>query len=348
VVSPFNYANPAQATLMTGQNPSFLGKDRLEQGADAKTWFYHHYCVVRLGDISTFCEQLPMLTGPYFQLKIRLNQVMDYKITVTPGSLITKAHNMSNDICPFMRMSTPSDGHDEYDQAGDLGAAHLTTDYTYELRLGSLKDGTSHDMSRPRWVMATYSLSETLDAQILSNPVRTLNYTELNHAQFLNVPSGYFSFNLSSSTRDMERLVIIPMLSADSNGAHTGGVKVNGLASITHGLNTSPCVIENMKLNVSGRPLYTQPFRYDYEQYLQEMYDVVGNKNNNGSISLEDFTNIYHYFSYDLSRVDVSDIGAQASYEINGTLMNSSKYDFYVFFVQRRHIDVDITTSQIL
>jgi hypothetical protein len=195
--------------------------------------------------------------------------------------------------------------------------------------------------------MSSYSLSESLDAQILSNPVRTLNYKELIHSQYLN-NVGYFSLNLASSTRDIERLIIIPVLSVGSNGTHLGGVKVNGLNSITHGLNTSPINIDNLRLNVSGRPLYTQPLTFSYEQFLQEMYDVNGTKSTNGSISLSDFENVYHYFVFDLSRGSVEDIGAKASYELSGTIDGSLHYDFYIFFEQKKHISIDLTTAQIM
>jgi hypothetical protein len=352
VSSNLNYEDAHKTAVLGEDSMKKYGEPRLEKqtGSDL-IWYYHHYCVVRLGDMSSFCEQLPLVSGPYMQLKIRLNQITDYKVTVTPASIITKSHNMANEFCPFFRASTPSDFFKEYTEAGEPNNANATNDFTYELKLGKI-GAEQHDMTRPRWVMSSYSLSESLDSQILSNPVRTVNYKELIHSQFMNV-KDYFSLNLASSTRDIERLIVVPVLSGASNGKQSLGVKVNGLMSCTHGLNTSPININNLRLNVSGRPLYTQPLTYGYEQFLQEMHDVNGTESSNGSISLKDFANVYHYYVFDLSRVAVSDIGSKTSYEISGTIdkgsaPNSLEYDFYVFFEQRRHITVDITTAQIM
>lgn len=350
VKSNLRFAHPDKAPILDQDTLSKYKQPRFEIITD-KDFYYHHYCIIRLGDLSSFCEQLPLITGPYFQMKIRLNQVSNYKVTVKPDSIRTKSHNMSNDFCPFFRASTLSDTHQEYTQdlvtkAYSVGSVNATNDFTYELKLGKIA-GKSHDMGRPRWVMASYSLSESLDSQLLANPVRTLNYKELIHSQYLD-QDGYFSLNLASSTRDIERLIIIPVLSASSNGTHTGGIKVNGLNSCTHGLNTSPINIDNLRLNVSGRPLYIQPLTFSYEQFLQEMHDVNGSKSTNGSISLSDFENVYHYFVFDLSRGSVEDIGAKASYELSGTINGPLHYDFYIFFEQKKHISVDLTTAQIM
>lgn len=348
--SNMNYIDSKKTPVIQASTMSRYGEPRLER-VSATEWYYHHFVSIRLGDVSSFCEQLGLMVGPYFQLKIRLNQVTDYRVTVNAAGIITKSHNMANDSVPFFRGSTQSDLHQEYAWDGSMGTQNATNDFTYQLMLGKI-GAKNHDMSRPRWIMSTYSLSEALESQLLSNPVRTLNYIELIHSQHMGL-KDFFSINLASSARDIERLIIIPIISKKSNGTQTGGVKINGCNSITHALNTSPINVNNLKLSISGRPIYMEPLQYSYEHYLQQMYDVYGNKGKNGGISFKDFNNVYKYFVFDLSRVAVSDIGAKASYELSGTidkggLGNSLEYDFYVFFEQRRYINVDLSTSQVM
>lgn len=329
---------------------------------DSQNYEYHHVVMIKLGDLSNFCKEVPLISNAYLDIKLRLNQVSDYTIKTKTvdddigSSLGVVSNNMSSsDFVPFMRASTQYDNYSGYDISGNLVPSSGDVNYSYKLQCASVTTSygsARHHIGRPRLIFPTYSVSDTLNSDIITNPVRHLNYYGVLSSYHLD-QQDYFSIKLQSSIKDIDRIIVVPILNKKNCGAYSP-LKVNGLSSVTHGLNCSPIRINNLKLEVSGLPLYTQPNIYSYEHYLMEMHDTQGSKQRNGGISLSDFSNLYGYMVFDVSRSDSADINVSASYQLSGSiakvdpLSDSLSYDFYVFMEQQRSTTIDITTGSVL
>ena len=351
IKSNVNYLDVEKEAIISDTVNGEFGNSRLV-AESATEYVYYFTVVVRMRKLIPLFSKLPLLQGCYMQLKFKINQVTNYVIDTVvdgPGLVVNgtvATANMAYDTCPFMNVTT------EYDLIDGTGTEH-TDGYTNKLTM-SLKlveNGIyKHEITRPRFYISSYTPSPIFMQELLSLPPKVLRFHDFIVSKLEN-NTGNVSLNLSSSQRDIEKIVVIPVLSKVSNG--TTNV-VNGLGSAFTGMNASPINIKRMNLRVANTQLYSNGHDFDYERFMDEMdggdsYDSnLRQQTTTHGITYDDFQNVHKYYVFNTSRFLSPDAPTSTSYQLEGAITNGKIYDFYVIMYQRNTFTIDTMTSKVV
>jgi hypothetical protein len=184
-----------------------------------------------------------------------------------------------------------------------------------------------------------------------SQRIRKVHYTELEYQSFT-TGSGQFNAELSSSCVRPKRLILIPILTNDSNFG------LNPISSpfTCEPACTSPCNITNFNCAISNVNLFPNEITYSYDHYLQALNGQSGVNGNivNGLVSsrinLVDFQNIYHYIVCDLSRRTPEQDLTSVSIRVRGTIIAAlnKKYEIHAFIEREKIIEIDVMTGALI
>jgi hypothetical protein len=208
------------------------------------------------------------------------------------------------------------------------------TDHVETVSLAVVKNGSSsHVKNKCRLYVPTYTINAKYEGDYASGS-KLINYHEIFSHRFT-ADSGKRIDNLiSPSQTDMEKLIIVPMLSREANGT-TGLLPMESLYA-SEPTCCSPHLLSNFQVLLSKKPLYSNTPEYKYESFLREMNLGVNagmqNGLSSGLISYKDYIETYGYIVVDISRREDFLSNVPTSLEIRGSIASPKALDFCMLY----------------
>ena len=289
---------------------------------------FYHDCIIRLKDL-LFFEQLPMVRGANVKITLRLNQGT---ATMTRVGTSATAHTsqLTGSVFPVMRRVLR--------EAVDTISVKVVENGVYR-----------HEKSQCRLYVPVYIMAPTFEDKYLAVSQKKVTYEDV-FVTHLRSLTANFQAVLTNSLSRMQRLVIVPILSASGNGARTIPPMESPYASEPS--TCSPHYIRDFNVQLSGSNIYKQNVNYKYEQFLNEMCGNYGTNANqvtglsSSLISQKDYNENYGYIVVDLSRRYSYDNETPMSVQINGIIASPKALDFVCYITYLKDTTIDLMTGQ--
>lgn len=219
-----------------------------------------------------------------------------------------------------------------------------------------------------------YTLSPIAEQQLLSlSPTKEILYEDIFQYSF-SQQSGTFNILVSNGVPNIKQVIVIPFLSATSNGVSTQYSSVCSIANAltpigqpmlststllspfsTSGATPDPITIQNFQILISGTTLFQAPTIYGFEEFYEQVVSI--NQLNgslttglgSGLVGYDQWQHLYRYYVGDASRILPSEEGMARSVQIQGTLpyaQGGQLVDIMVFIVYEKKITVNVSTGQ--
>jgi len=344
--------------------------------------------VIRLKDVADFFQKIPLLKGATMRIYLNTNQVY-LAGSISPPTYVALANgtaacgnqNKASAIfltsaptilggggtCPIMLGSmdlaqgTYPLAPIQSDAAQVLipfkaGLSIVRTQFT------QFTNSYTCPITSTRLYAPCYTMSPIAEQRYLTlSPTKRVLYNDIFQYSFAGVSSN-FNLLVSNGIPNVRGVIVIPMISASSNGVsgngagtYLGQVATSSLLSpfSTTGATPDPIQITNFNIQVSGRNLFLQNLYYTYEQFQQQL--VSSNQLNgslttslsSGLIGKSDFESLYRYYYGNVSRSLPSEEGVAKAIQILGTLAvpTGVSVDLMVFVEFEREITIDVRTG---
>lgn len=360
-------------------NQNYIQDAVLTAGANTKVYYYNAY--IRLRDLSSFFENVPMVRGGTVKITMTLNNNVNFELVKSSTGTLTMQNFVNNTgttnplmisasykAVPYVAPATvvgdvkntvsaplyiPS-GSAPIGLSGETPAAAATIKVSMAL---SSNGGYSHYIKQCRLYVPAYVLDPSADAAYISQKIRTVEYVDMIHYDFI-VPAKQSINQLITNGLDkMRRLVVVGLISSGNgkNGNDLLTAPVENSCFTTEPSTCSPFKINNFNVYVGGVPLYENAsMTYDYEKFLLEMngqYGINGNLVNglcSSRISLEDFNNNYCYYVVNLDRKLEENENTRQSLLISGNLVCEKPVHLHCFIERYKQIKVDVETGSVM
>ena len=292
------------------------------------THVFYHDCVIRLKDLMFF-DQLPMVRGANVKITLRLNQG-SVKMTRVGGETIVHTSQLTGSVFPVMRRVLRN--------AVDTISVKVVENGLYR-----------HEKSQCRLYIPVYTMAPSFEDKYLAVSQKKVTYEDVFVTHLRNLKAN-FQAVLTNSLSRMQRLVIVPILSASDNGDLKISPQESPYASEPS--TCSPHFVRDFNVQLSGSNIYKQNVNYKYEQFLNEMCGTFGTNANqvtglsSSLISQKDYNENYGYIVVDLSRRYNYDNETPMSVQINGIIASPKALDFICYITYLKDTTIDLLTGQ--
>lgn len=359
-------------TLVTEQNgfinnsKSYTKKvDGATHATDSQVVYVN--ALIRLSDISSFFENLPLIQGGFITLDINLNLgSLRMRGNAAPGTGATfgAAINVelpqsytqfSNKVCPFMLSPINNSTNMETTQTdlvcgiyiGKVGSSVSGGNAVNQSQL-TLID--AHTRQNCRILVPQVELQPTLQEDYLTtNKIKTIEYSSVEYQQVDVAAGANINKILSESIVNPAGLLIIPMLNESSNR----GLDPLSSPFTCEPATTAPIGLSKFNVDINGQAIYPNAVDYDYELFMAEI-DGVNSINGNGQlgmssglVSLLDYNNIYKYYYVNLERRLADSIQAK-SIKFRCVNSNLVSLTLHCFVVVKKQCVIDVQTGKLL
>jgi hypothetical protein len=308
--------------------------------AASSTQTFNIQAILPLKYIHPFFASCPLTRGGSYTFLFNTHVPSSCTIvTLGDGSAqkVPSSTSFVNNVCPFMISQF----------SADVGIVQTATTLKTELTIGN----TMQSVCTLRLNMVT--LQNDHEKTIINSPKKTLKYDDVYGFvdQFSLAPGATCNQLFSVNISKLRRLIIIPR---QTTNGYSGSLIANPHQSMftSSPLSTCPCSLTNLQLYLAGKPLYSQPISWSWEQYLLEegSMGVNGNAVNSISAGLIDqqmFQSIFGFVSINLARHDVAADLIERS--ISVSFQNNSRlnltFSCYLWF--QREWDYDVSSGKI-
>ena len=182
-----------------GDTAKASGDNFFEKPTSKKHVFYHD-CIIRLKDLMFF-DQLPMVRGANVKITLRLNQgTVSVTRTTSEGKANTTAHSsqLTGSVFPVMRRYL----HDAVDNISIKVVENA---------------GYRHEKSQCRLYVGCYTMAPLYEDKYLAVSQKKVTYEDV-FVTHLRGLTANFQAVLTNSLSKMQKLIIVPILSASGNG----------------------------------------------------------------------------------------------------------------------------------
>ena len=312
-------------------------------------------------------KKLPLTKGMYARIIVNTNCNCSASLTTSASGItyVSATSSTQNGVLPFM-ISPATQGQ---------GFAPATTGATVvTATMGIAKVGAfSHQITTSRLYCATYEMSPIYEERYFQAvPIKKILYNDI--LQFMTsgiAPQGQVNQILTNGISRARALLVVPMLSAQTNGTKdiqtntfSAGTNVTGtqtFSPMASPFSSAPgtccpfASVSNFNVLVSGTALYQSNIQYKFEHFLQE---VRPSNSINGGLSLAmssgllsqtDYENGYGYIYVDLSR-KTGQASDDVSRSVQLQLTNTSNcyVDYITFIIYEREITISTSTGALV
>lgn len=321
-----------QANVLKMADVQESGVDIIEAGATVKEWYYHYDCIIKLKELSELFANMPLVRGGNIRITLNLNQ-FSMTSTVSGAGVHAVTPVLQGSTVPLLRCGVVANGTEE----------------SLSLKVVN-NNGVGHVKNKCRLYIPTYTINENVEGEYASGS-KTINYTEIFTHRFHTVASGAGASivggridNVITPNQDqMEKLIIIPMLTRAENGAL-------GLTPMESPYACEPTVCSPYRLNhfqvfLAKKPLFANVPEYKYETFLREFNGLGLNGGqttglSSGLVSYKDYVETYGYLCVDVSRREDFLTKMPVSLEVRGSVVSPKALDFLCFIVTRKNISI--------
>ena len=302
--------------------------DNFYEKVTSKVHVFYHDCIIRLKDLMFF-DQLPMVRGANVKITLRLNQGT-VSVTRAGNATTNYSPQLTGSVFPVMRRYIHN--------AVDNISVKVVENGAYR-----------HEKSQCRLYVPVYTMAPSFEDKYLAVSQKKVTYEDV-FVTHLRGLTANFQAVLTNSLSRMQRLVIVPILSASGNGTLKIPPQESPYASEPS--TCSPHYIRDFNVQLSGSNIYKQNVNYKYEQFLNEMCGTFGTNANqvtglsSSLISQKDYNENYGYLVVDLSRRYNYDNETPMSVQINGIIASPKALDFICYITYLKDTTIDLLTGQ--
>lgn len=343
----------AYSTMLTGQACSALYKSYVINKTNGATGTYQIACQaqIRLKDLHSFFQSVPLLKGMFFKFTLNLNQPQ-VQISVTDTTrLMTLTQNINplGGVNPLMIASaTTSNGAATM---AATGSAQLYVSLAIGNRAtwsahsaGSLTTGPNSSISLN---VPAYCFSPVFEQAYLAEPVKKVVYTDVYQYNVNGVAAGSTFNNLiTNGIAGLKSVLVLPYFTSTANG---GVSPIQSPYDPAGAGPTSPlCLLNNFNVVVSGQNAIYNTQKYSYEAFMNQLYgcNAVNAGMTDGLtsslIGQLDFETEYCYHYVNVSRMPAVDEAVPKSVQIQGQNQSARAVDLYVFCEYGVEISIDV------
>ena len=200
--------------------------------------------------------------------------------------------------------------------------------------------------------LSSILLNNQAEQSLLSKPVKSIVYNDLQHYLVRNITSGgTFQEHLTSGLSKIREVIIIPQLEATSNSTGSGEALTCMLSPFLGGTHASPfCFLTNLQVRIGGEPLFANPLTYNREQY----YDHFAKTGINGGMTYGLGSSVVSRNMWDCNpilafkvRTDPLSDSVPRSVQIEGTNLSKKNVLLHIFLVYEKSLQVDCLTGMV-
>ena len=296
--------------------------------AEVKTHVFYHDCIIRLKDLFFF-EQLPMVRGANIKITLRLNQG-SVSMSRAGQKATANVSQLTGSVFPVVR--------------------RFLNDATDTISVKVVENGAyRHEKSQCRLYIACYTMAPSFEDKYMAVGQKKVTYEDV-FVTHLRGLTANFQAVLTNSLSRMQRLVIVPILSASGNGT----LKIPPMESpyASEPSTCSPHFVRDFNVQLSGSNIYKQNVNYKYEQFLNEMCGTFGTNANqvtglsSSLISQKEYNENFGYLVVDLSRRYNYDNETPMSVQINGIIASPKALDFICYISYLKDTTIDLMTGK--
>ena len=345
------------ASLFDGVTGNFFGasnnfgrlntshKSYNDTDTNRQTMNNHIECVIPLRYLHDVFDKLPTMRGSSVQLLVNTHLPSSVTMVLPANGTLTGATSRSvstpNSFLPFMI----SDG-----DVGTFGNTAGGQTITYRCAVGN----TFNSQTQLRLSLIEYN--PEYESRIVKSPMKPVVYNDWYcfPNQSANVSAGS-SVNamLNINISKLRRLLIVPKIAV--NGTVFAEFQDAYLSPFTSaGCTTTPALLTNLQVFISGKPVYQSPLQYGWEQFLLET-DGVGSLNGGitdglraGLIDRDAYERCYGYVLVNLSRKDSADDALEKTLQIAFTNNNTIAMSYSYFVEYERNWEIDCVSGKIV
>lgn len=323
------------------------------------------YAKLRLKDLSDYFNKCPLLKGSTMRFYINTNQaITNFTIangTMSSGQIVNLRQLTINSVSvnggltnPLMVTSpSPCSGGSSL-SAGtyNLSVSIYKNNFTAQTGAAGLQ---ALPLTAVRLYAPIYKFNPLAEQRYLSlTPTKKVEYNDVFQYQFSGIaPTTAFNFLVSNGLPNIQSVLVVPFISATSNGVAAAATNTTTLLSpiSSSGGTPDPISLSNFNILISGVNLFLNNEQYDYEAFNQELIcanSLNGNLTTgltSGLISQEAFTKLYRYYYGNCARVLPSEEGVSRSVQIQGTNTSGVTCDLMVFVEFKKSMTIDISTG---
>jgi hypothetical protein len=336
---------------------------------DTQNITYYILATIPLKSIHDIFRKLPLTRGTYARLILNTNCNCSTTVTTNAtGTAYTSCvSSTQNGVLPFM-LSPCGAGN------GFVPATGAATTVTATMAIAKF-GAYSHQIQASRLYCALMDFSPLYEERYFSMvPTKKVLYQDVLQFSSLGIaPNGTVNQLLSSGISRPRALLIVPILSAQTNGTKdirtntfSAGTNIAGSQTSTFSPMASPftsspatCMpfstVGNFNVLISGVPLYSTNLNYKMEHFLQEIRSANSINGgltigmSSGLLSQTDYENGYGYIYCDLSR-KTGQASDDISRSIQLTFQNLSNCycDFISYIFYEREITISTSTGSLV
>jgi len=209
------------------------------------------YAKLRLKDLTDYFEKCPLLKGSTMRFLIDTNQA-EVSITPTANTLPdTQASVLSGNTFPLMVTSLKTPTATASGGKNTLGTNTVTLSVDI---VKSRQNGHQTSLTACRLYAPLYKFNPLAEQRYLSlAPTKRVEYEDVFQYQFTGVNAGdTFNFLVSNGIADIQSVLVVPYLSASSNGGINPFLSPYGTAGAT----PDPIPLQQFNIMLSGVNLF--------------------------------------------------------------------------------------------
>lgn len=321
--------------------------------AAGRVYFWVVEATIRLRDLHSFFDQMPLVRGNNLRISINYNSCnTSIEVAGAGGNVSQTVNTMKSGLTNPLIFASNAPRNPSAAIAADTLSVQCGVVSTAE---GDASAATrTPAFNHCRLYVPGYRINPMYEKQLISTvPKKMVTYEDIFYTKASNIGAGQ-SFNkiCTNGIRRAKYLVAVPVISSINVG--TTLPEYQSVFSTTPGT-TSPLIdITNFNVQFGGRNVFEQALDYNFSHFLDEVSRVnalnggVSEGLTSGLLSERDFAIGYKYLVADLSRRSEGDYNVPRSVIISGTNRSSQTIDLLIFIVQDKKIEVDMITGGVV
>ena len=313
---------------------------------------------VMLKHLHPFFQSIPLLKGSFMRLTMNLNNTTT-RFSQVGGALgLTTVANAVGGVNPVMIASRLASN-------GGVALGAMAS-YAVNLSVGAVcldaqlradPNVLSSPLANSIFLyVPAMTFNPVFESAYLSNPIKTINYTDIYQYNINAVPSGgQINQLLTNGIANIKSVLLLPYYAQSVANATGLPLGVPTFQSPFDDAGTGPtsplALLTNFNVVVSGQNMIYNTQRYGYEQFMNQLVGqnaVNGNQTDgltSGLISQQDFEMKYCYYYVDVSRMLPVEESVPKSVQIIGQNTSVRAMDYFCFISYGVSVSVDALTG---
>lgn len=355
----------AYSTLLTSTSCNSLYKSYInkKQNTDVGVYAVIQYTIMatlQLKHLHNFFQNIPLLKGVFMRMTMNLNQTSVTLTTTAPaGTLATLSASVNSPlggVSPIMiasadtpsSVAVPSGGVGAF--TGTAGSVLVSLAVGQRPLVSGQTTLTTSGAPSITLNVPAYTFNPVFESAYLSNPVKTIAYTDIYQYKISGISAGSTFNNLvTNGIANIKSVLVIPLFTSTANG---GLDPIQSPFDDCGGGNTSPlCLLTNFNVVVAGQNMLYNTQKYAYTMFMEQVQGanaVNGDLTDGLTSSLIsslgwEMKQCYYYVN--CSRMLPVEEAVPKSVSIIGQSLSAKAIDLMVFIEYGVSVSIDVLSG---